>query len=76
MAYVLKTKNFSNGGDLEQTLMLYVALYNPQLHQSAFKCKIPMTAMKDWYASQTHFFINGLTIIRDATLKRSNAAHR
>jgi transposase InsO family protein len=57
IADVLKTHRFTRGEDLEQTLMRYVALYNHQLPQSALKSKTPMSAMKDWYASNLHLFV-------------------
>jgi len=52
IADVLKTHHFNSAQDLEQTLVLYVALYNHQLPQSALHSKTPMQAMKQWY--QTH----------------------
>ena len=56
IADVLKTHRLHSGGDLEQTLLRYVALYNHQLPQSALKSKTPMQAMKEWYASHPHLF--------------------
>jgi hypothetical protein len=38
--------------------MRYVALYNHQLPQSALKSKTPIQAMKDWYDSHPHLFVN------------------
>ena len=51
---VLKTHRFSSSEDLEQTLLRYVTMYNPQLPQSAFKSKTPMQTMKDWHPSHSH----------------------
>ncbi len=44
-------------GDLEQTLMRYVHLYNTQLPQSALRSRTPMQAMKDWHKSHPHLFV-------------------
>ena len=56
IADVLKTHRFSSSGDLEQTLLRYVALYNHQLSQSALKSKTPMQTMKDWHQSHPQLF--------------------
>lgn len=57
IADLLKTHRFSNGEDLEQTLLRYVALCNHQLPQSALRNKTPIQAMKDWHHSHPHLFV-------------------
>ena len=56
VADVLKTHQFSNSEDLELTLLLYVALYNHQLPQSAIKSKTPLQTMKEGYQSHPQLF--------------------
>jgi transposase InsO family protein len=44
---VLATHRFIDSQDLQQTLHLYVALYNHHLPQAALKSKTPVQTMKD-----------------------------
>jgi hypothetical protein len=46
----------STVGNMEQTLVRCVALDNHQLSQSALHSKMPMQAMKDWYAFHPDLF--------------------
>jgi hypothetical protein len=46
----------STVGNMEQTLVRCVALDNHQLSQSALHSKMPMQAMKAWYASHPELF--------------------
>ncbi len=56
-ADVLKANRFDSALDLEQTLMRYVHLCNPQLPQSALRSRTPMQAMKDWHRSHPQLFV-------------------
>ncbi len=56
IADILKTHRFNSAGDMGQTLLRYVALYNHQLPQSALHSKTPMQAMKQWFESHPHLF--------------------
>jgi transposase InsO family protein len=56
IADVLRAHHFASGEDLSQALLRYVALYNPQLPQSALGSKTPLQTMNTWFASPPHLF--------------------
>ncbi len=56
IADVLKTSQFDNALDLQETIMRYVELYNMQLPQSALGSRTPMQTMKVWYKIHPHLF--------------------
>ncbi len=68
IADVLKAHRFVRDEDLEQTIMRYVALYNPQFPQSALRSRTPVQAMKAWHKSNPELFVKNPVIVRDATL--------
>jgi hypothetical protein len=56
---------FDGREDLEQSLLRYVALYNPQLPQSAHKGRTPIQAMKEWRQSPRSCSTRGHMVVRD-----------
>ena len=53
---VLQSHRFRSDGDLEQTILRYVQLYNSQLPQTVLKGRMPIGALKDWHRQKQELF--------------------
>jgi len=53
---VLQSHRFRSGEDLEQTILLYVRIYNGPLPHSVLKGRPPIDALKDWHRQKPELF--------------------
>ena len=53
---ILQNQRFRSAEDLEQTIQLYVRLYNGQLTQSALTSRTPIDALRDWQSDKPELF--------------------